>query len=721
MEQARRSRPSFTCNGRAVVVARAGRRVAAARAAGAARHLLGQGRLRAARAVRVLHGARRRRAARRVRHADRACRRRASVTTIEGLDPSTRDRHRRPRSSRPADRSAGSARRASSCGRRAGASAISIARWPRTCAGAPAGAPCTTRSRSRTPAARAPSARDLDAAARRGGVGRRRRRRTSAPTFRSAARTSPTTPRRATRSSRCRSRRARRPTRSTRPGCAGWSADVVGRRREPRRARCRAGARRSRSEPPLVRRARRPVPPAACGSRRRGSSPRTSSPTRRGASPAVSRRRRYVNGGAFGGKLRLGRAGRGARARGPARRDRARRVLARRRRAARARSVRRSRRPRCGTTARSRSTAWSRAAAARRSHATWPTPYACAVVGALARGRRRRVRRSASTLRAAGLAEQARARRRRARRGRRRPRVAHRDADACSTRACWRRRVRARARACIIDPTTGALERIEVRVAAGDPLDEIVLRSYVIGAAHMALGWVCTESLVGRPGHRRGARPHDPVVRHPARRRTCRRSTSTWSTTTASRSPDASDAVFAAVAAAAWNALARAEGTRPDTFPPVRRVPRADSGGRRCPSIPSPPRARRRWPGPYSPAVRAGDWLVLAGQVGLDPATGDDRRRRRRGPGPPGARQHRGGARRLRRVAHRRRQDHRVRHRHRRVRDGQRGLRRGLRRPPPRPLDRAGRRPPRRRPGRDRSLGLPPASAPASDADRFAP
>jgi 2-iminobutanoate/2-iminopropanoate deaminase len=26
--------------------------------------------------------------------------------------------------------------------------------------------------------------------------------------------------------------------------------------------------------------------------------------------------------------------------------------------------------------------------------------------------------------------------------------------------------------------------------------------------------------------------------------------------------------------------------------------------------------------GPYSPAVRAGDWLVLAGQVGLDPGTG---------------------------------------------------------------------------------------------------
>lgn len=26
--------------------------------------------------------------------------------------------------------------------------------------------------------------------------------------------------------------------------------------------------------------------------------------------------------------------------------------------------------------------------------------------------------------------------------------------------------------------------------------------------------------------------------------------------------------------------------------------------------------------GPYSPAVRAGDWILLAGQVGIDPATG---------------------------------------------------------------------------------------------------
>ena len=37
--------------------------------------------------------------------------------------------------------------------------------------------------------------------------------------------------------------------------------------------------------------------------------------------------------------------------------------------------------------------------------------------------------------------------------------------------------------------------RVRVRVAAGDPLDEVVLRSYAIGAAHMALGFVLSEGL----------------------------------------------------------------------------------------------------------------------------------------------------------------------------------------------------------------------------------
>ena len=36
---------------------------------------------------------------------------------------------------------------------------------------------------------------------------------------------------------------------------------------------------------------------------------------------------------------------------------------------------------------------------------------------------------------------------------------------------------------------------VHVRVSAGDPLDEVVLRSYCIGAAHMALGWVTSEGL----------------------------------------------------------------------------------------------------------------------------------------------------------------------------------------------------------------------------------
>ncbi len=36
-------------------------------------------------------------------------------------------------------------------------------------------------------------------------------------------------------------------------------------------------------------------------------------------------------------------------------------------------------------------------------------------------------------------------------------------------------------------------------------------------------------------------------------------------------------------------------------------------------STPSAPAAL----GPYSPAVRAGEWVILSGQLGLDPATGE--------------------------------------------------------------------------------------------------
>lgn len=50
-------------------------------------------------------------------------------------------------------------------------------------------------------------------------------------------------------------------------------------------------------------------------------------------------------------------------------------------------------------------------------------------------------------------------------------------------------------------PDTGVAEaevdgdRISVRVACGDPLDEVILRSYCIGAAHMGYSWVTSEGI----------------------------------------------------------------------------------------------------------------------------------------------------------------------------------------------------------------------------------
>ena len=90
---------------------------------------------------------------------------------------------------------------------------------------------------------------------------------------------------------------------------------------------------------------------------------------------------------------------------------------------------------------------------------------------------------------------------------------------------------------------------VHVHVRCGDPLDEVVLRSYCTGAAHMALGWV----RIGRRRRRRrrrSCRPDDPLLRHPARADT--------PAITVDIEPDdappvnGSDAVFAAVAAAAW-------------------------------------------------------------------------------------------------------------------------------------------------------------------------
>jgi xanthine dehydrogenase small subunit len=112
----------------------------------------------------------------------------------------------------------------------------------------------------------------------------------------------------------------------------------------------------------------------------------------------------------------------------------------------------------------------------------------------------------------------------------------------------------------------GGLERVEVRVAAGDALDEIVLRSYAIGAAHMALGWVLSEGIAVDP---ETGEVHDLTIRSFG----VIRAKDTPAIDVAvvaddgAPQPRSSDAVFAAVAAAAWNAVTRAEGARPGAFP----------------------------------------------------------------------------------------------------------------------------------------------------------
>jgi CO/xanthine dehydrogenase Mo-binding subunit len=109
----------------------------------------------------------------------------------------------------------------------------------------------------------------------------------------------------------------------------------------------------------------------------------------------------------------------------------------------------------------------------------------------------------------------------------------------------------------VVDPATGATAEAEitpdgevrVRVRAGDPLDEVVLRSYCTGATHMALSWMSSEGIAVDDT---GA-PHDLTIR-------------SFGVLRAVDTPPihieiepdagppvrASDAVFAAVAAAAW-------------------------------------------------------------------------------------------------------------------------------------------------------------------------
>jgi aerobic-type carbon monoxide dehydrogenase small subunit (CoxS/CutS family) len=112
----------------------------------------------------------------------------------------------------------------------------------------------------------------------------------------------------------------------------------------------------------------------------------------------------------------------------------------------------------------------------------------------------------------------------------------------------------------------GALARVEVRVAAGDPLDDVVLRSYGIGASHMALGWVLSEGIVVDPDT---GEVHDLTIRSFGVIRA--KDTPPIAVTVVDDGgpprPRSSDAVFAAVAAATWNSVSRADGARPEAFP----------------------------------------------------------------------------------------------------------------------------------------------------------
>jgi xanthine dehydrogenase small subunit len=117
------------------------------------------------------------------------------------------------------------------------------------------------------------------------------------------------------------------------------------------------------------------------------------------------------------------------------------------------------------------------------------------------------------------------------------------------------------------------IEHVEVRIAAGEPLDEVVLRGYCVGAAHMALGWVLTEGLtvdaqtgeihdltirsfgVIRPKH---TPPIEVVIVDDDRPSIA----------------GGSDSVFAAVAAAAWIAIGLPEQWPARDHPVSRRLRR---------------------------------------------------------------------------------------------------------------------------------------------------
>lgn len=109
--------------------------------------------------------------------------------------------------------------------------------------------------------------------------------------------------------------------------------------------------------------------------------------------------------------------------------------------------------------------------------------------------------------------------------------------------------------------THDSRERVVVRVSCGDPLDETVLRSYCIGAAHMALGWVRNEGIAVTANSDGTLVPVDLTIRSFGVLRAVDTPEIVIEIDTSTReragqheftSVNGSDAVFAAVAAAVW-------------------------------------------------------------------------------------------------------------------------------------------------------------------------
>ena len=98
--------------------------------------------------------------------------------------------------------------------------------------------------------------------------------------------------------------------------------------------------------------------------------------------------------------------------------------------------------------------------------------------------------------------------------------------------------------------SVGEAGDLDISVTCGSPLDDVVLTSYCVGAAHMGLGWVTSEGLsVDADGV-----PHDLTIRSFGVLRAVDTPSISVTIEPSDGEPvNGGDAVFAAVAAAAWH------------------------------------------------------------------------------------------------------------------------------------------------------------------------